>query len=392
MAIGVIGIIGGVLGWQLRDGSLPTLSQWFSNDLVSPFIAQENTPLPLLAYSIPTLAGQSIEAESALTIEQALPSTSETFTSYLFSYQSNGKKITGQLNIPTTPAPTTGYPVILMLRGYVPPESYQTGVGTKNAAAKLAEQGYVTLAPDFLGFGGSDPEPEDTWEARFIKPITVIDLLASVETHPAIAPSNVTSEVTTAPVKLDPTKIGIWAHSNGGQIALTVLEITGRKIPTTLWAPVTVPFPYSILFFGDEIEDEGKSQRAWLALFEQKYDVFDFTLTKHLDLLAGNQLQLHHGTADDAALIAWSDEFMTKIDAENQRRAEVAKLEATKSANLASTPTPQTERSANQEPIEITYFTYPGADHNLNPAWNTVIARDISFFNTQLGVSNPNSN
>ena len=93
---------------------------------------------------------------------------------------------------------------------------------------------YITLAPDFLGYGGSDSESSNIFESRFQTYTTVLTLLKSInkENFP----------------NWDQKNIFIWAHSNGGQIALTVLEITGENYPTVLWAPVTESFPYSILF------------------------------------------------------------------------------------------------------------------------------------------------
>ena len=70
----------------------------------------------------------------------------------------------------------------------------------------------------------------------------------------------------------DEENIFFWGHSNGGQVALTILEITGKDYPTTLWAPVTKPFPYSILYYTDESEDKGKYIRRELSRFENLYN------------------------------------------------------------------------------------------------------------------------
>lgn len=279
--------------------------------------------------------------------------------------------MTGQLNIPK-PIPAQA-PVIIMARGFVPLETFETGVGTRNGARVLAENGFITIAPDFFGYGGSDPEPEDGWQARFEKPLIIIELLKSIEAGPLIIPANLAGTANSQTIQ--PGKIGFWAHSNGGQIILATLEALRRPIPTTLWAPVTAPFPYSVLFFTDEAEDEGKGMRAWLGVFERDYDAFDFTLTKHLDRLAG-PFQLHHGEADEAALKTWSDEFIAKIDQENIRRAEELETLATTSAS----PAPDALLS----PIEYEYFTYPEADHNLMPGWDVVTERDVEFFQRYL--------
>lgn len=334
-----------------------------------PFIPQPS-PKPLLDYTIPALS-QRVYQPSRITIESEI-ADEDTYTSYIFSYTTMGKKMTGQLNLPK-PVPAEAS-AIIMVRGYVPLEIYESGVGTRNAARILAENGFITVAPNFFGFGGSDPEFEEGWQARFAKPIQVIELIKTLEAEPIILPSTFTATQRDATVAIE--NHGLWGHSNGGQIVLTTLEALQQPIPATLWAPVTAPFPYSVLFFSDESQDEGKSMRLWLSQFEADYDVFDFTLTKHLDRLRG-PLQLHHGTADEAALQVWSDEFTDKLEIENQRREAVQKAAATNSAEIA-TP------SAFLQPIEYTYYTYPGADHNLQPGWDTVVERDLEFFKQSL--------
>lgn len=328
--------------------------------LLSPFSEQGvDKELPLRQYTIENLAKRRYQP-SSIVVERVLEET-DSYTSYLFSYTSLNKKISGQLNVPNellTSSVNEPTPAVLMLRGYVPEENYTTGAGTRNAAAYFAENGYLTIAPDFLGHGESDPEPSDVWEARFIKPINVIELITSLKANPTLNIPTVTAKITA-----DTEHLNIWAHSNGGQIALTTLEILGESIPTTLWAPVTSPFPYSVLYYSDENEDEGRDARAWVAQFEQEYDGREFSITQHLDRLTGPIL-LHHGTLDEAAPLSWSDEFVDKIEVENQRRAK--------------------ETEAQLPPIEITYHTYSGTDHNMQPNWNTVVQRDLSFFNQFL--------
>ncbi len=323
--------------------------------LLSPFVEKTliKKDLSLLQYTIPNLKTRRY-APSQISIEKITEENNNYF-SFVFSYISNQKKITGQLNIPKTAIekPTEPTPVIVLVRGYVPEEIYDTGVGTKNAAKVFAENGYITFAPDFLGFGGSDPEPENSWEARFIKPIQLVELISTIRSQGYLEFDSVS---TSKKATIDPEKIGLWAHSNGGQIALTTLEILEQNIPTTLWAPVTVPFPYSVLFYTDEMADEGRATRTWLSDFEKNYDPREFSLTQYLDSLTG-PIMLHHGTADDAALKTWSDEFEDKIEKINEQR-----------------------EVNNQEPIDLTYYTYEKADHNMVPVWNTVIQRDLKFF------------
>ena len=138
-------------------------------------------------------------------------------------------------------------------------------------------------------------------------------------------------------------------------------------LPTTLWAPVLAPFPYSILYFSDEYEDEGKETRKYLSLFEEDYNVFDFSISQHLDQLHG-PIQIQHGTGDDSALVVWTEEFLAKVDLENERRA-----------------TASSQSSENKKaPIEIDFYKYKGANHNLQPNWNEAIQKDLNFFKKYL--------
>jgi dienelactone hydrolase len=375
--------------------------------LHSPFAPQPTIkPLPLNQYSLANLKNYDYQASQLELTE--LVAQADDFNTYLFSYQTMGKNMTGVVNAPnqinSNNPSQKEFPVIIMIRGYATKEQHYPGFGTNHAAQTLAKNGYITIAPDFFSFGASDAEPEDSWEARFIKPINVIELIYTIKQNPII---NIATNFTTlatadnsqqpiaSPITSNPNQIGLWGHSNGGQITLSVLEILSQPMPATIWAPMTAPFPYSILFFTDTNLDEGKESRAWLAMFEQDYDVFDFSITQHLNQLTG-PLQIHHGDEDEAALQVWSDNFVEKIELENENRQ--SRLEETKNQPEATAAT-QLETDVAQsvthnlinssQPttlIEYFYYTYVGADHNLQPAenWNAAISRDLDFFDKYL--------
>jgi len=348
--------------------------QFGNQSFISPVNPQE--PKPYLKYTISSLRERSYSI-SQIEVKEVFNTTAE-YTTYTFSYQTLGKNMTGVMNVPNQELTATTSAVV-MLRGYVPPAAYTPGVGTKNAAAVLATQGYITIAPDFFGYGGSEPEFTDPWMSRFSKPIEVVELIKSLQTAPITVPTGLTGQAPAAVVgEIKINQLGLWGHSNGGQIALTVLEILGQPLPTTIWAPVTAPFPYSVLYFSDEDEDEGKSARYELAKLEKMYDVFEFTLTQHLPLLQA-PLQIHHGIADDTAPVAWSDEFVDKIKLENQRREALLKESTATESGETHNINP-----ALLQPIKYEYFRYPGADHNLQPGWDAVVQRNLTFFDKHL--------
>lgn len=254
------------------------------------------------------------------------------YTAYLFSFFSDGKRVTGQLNLPTISGKK---PVIVMIRGFVDKDQYKTGVGTRPAAEHFAQHGYITIAPDFLGYGESDQESYDVFESRFEKPVTVLNLLASIPTLP----------------QSDPKKIGIWGHSNGGQIAISVLEISKQSYPTTLWAPVTMKFPDSILQFADELPDQGAYLKGQLDIFHERYADADYSIDQYLNDIAA-PLQLHQGTKDESVPVSWSLSFVEKLKALKK---------------------------------PVTYFQYEGEDHNFDRGkWSLVVQRDLAFFEQHL--------
>lgn len=307
---------------------------WWYRETDSPFVSPIGKILerPLEQYGIERL-GQRTFVPSEILLGEATATTSA-YTVYTFHYLLNDLKVTGLAHIPLSASEKNKLPIIVQFRGYVERTQYASGIGTQRSAEVFARNGFITLAPDFLGYGGSDMPSQDVFEERFQTYMAALQLLASIETL-SIA---------------DTSRIGIWGHSNGGQIALTVLEATQKAYPTTLWAPVTQPFPYSILYYTNEAEDRGKLLRRYLAKFEQDYDVDLYALTNYLNRISA-PVQLHQGSADDAVPIKWSDEFVTNMEALKR---------------------------------DITYYTYPGADHNMQPAWNTVVGRDVEFFRRQF--------
>lgn len=322
--------------------------------LASPFGDSQTTPTPpaktLEKYSFTNLRQRGGQA-SVITLDKDV--TTETsgqpdFFSYLFSYNSEGRKITGLLDIPnpqleasdSAKPEATGsavqnskdklFPVVIMVRGYVDKSVYEPGVGTKRAAEYFTSHGYLTIAPDFLGYGGSDNPPDNVWEERFLRPVAVMDLIASV---PSLK-------------EADPSRIFIWGHSNGGMIALSVLAITEAKYPTTLWAPVTQFFPYDVLYYTYEYEDKGKALRQALAEFEKDYEVSDYSFDNYLSDIQA-PIQLQQGKADEYIPLSWSNGIVDKLK-------ELDK--------------------------DITYYTYAGADHNLKGSWSSAVAQDLEFF------------
>lgn len=317
----------------------------------NPLVKQAGSPAPTEQpydkYSFERLATRA-PVPSQIEIGRKLGETDK-YTSYMFYYRSEGRRISGWMNIPTRTDLVGKMPVVVMARGYADKAGYTTGTGTKPAARVYAESGYITLAPDFSGYGESDAEDTDPFGARLTKPVEIVDLIASV------------GSLTQA----DTSHIYLWGHSNGGQIMLSVAEILGTRLSVrglVLWAPVSKPFPYSILYYTDPAMDdsppplaagaspapidEGKALRKSLATFENSYDVLQYSIDQYWDWIQ-IPIQLHQGTADPLVPKAWSDQLAKTLKDKGKT---------------------------------VIYYNYAGADHNLSTGWSTVVARDVEWF------------
>jgi dipeptidyl aminopeptidase/acylaminoacyl peptidase len=318
--------LGFTLGWFT-----PTLLR-FNSESDEQVVAPTPPPTPLYRYALDSLRNYQ-PTTSPIKLAELLFEEDE-LAAYRATYQTGGKNMSLQVMVPKTATPSAGFPVILLNRGFVDPSIYQTGVGTKNFARFATARGYLTISPDFLGYGLSDPPAADTMEARIEKPAQLLDLIESLKDL------NLANQ----------DKIGIWGHSNGGQIALSLLTITGKPYPTVLWAPVTKPFPYSILYYTDQYTDRGKALRKTVADFEMLYDVERFSIEQYLSLITA-PIQIHQGGQDLDVPISWNDDFVKALEA----------IE-----------------------IDIDYHRYPQADHNMVPNWNDIAVKSISFFDLYL--------
>lgn len=301
-------------------------------DLISPLPSIFSRKTDLTPYSFDNLKKRQY-FPSEIKMEEILREE-ESYTSHLFSYSAEGKRITGMANIPKEEGQL---PVAILLRGWVDEKEYYTGKGSDRMANFLAENGFITLAPDFLGYGDSAPAFPDMLQTRFFRPITVISLLESLNSLE----------------KADQEKVVMWGHSNGGQIALSVLEITGRNIPTSLWAPVSAPFPESILHYVGELEDKGEMVKKIIAEFKEEYDPLQYSMTTYLEEIKA-PLIIHQGTADEAIPLEWTEDLVKQL------------------------------RNLN---TEVTYYQYPGENHNFHYGGAPIARnRDLNFFKKSLEI------
>lgn len=199
------------------------------------------------------------------------------FTRELFAYQSDGLRITGLLTRPRGAGP---FPVAVLAHGYAPLDIYTPGYDTLHASDYLAANGYICFAPDFRSHAGSDVAPNLFRAGHVIDTLNLLPLIGQI-------PGAQTE------------RIGMWGHSNGGEITIKAMLVSDQIAAGLIYAPASPNLADNYYAFGD-----GPSSTYPLTP-EEAPDLY--TRLSPINYLHYVQapVQIHYGTADIPVPIAW---------------------------------------------------------------------------------------
>jgi len=243
--------------------------------------------------------------------------SNDAYKQVLIEYSSDGLKITGTMNIPRGLGP---FPVVIMDHGYFKPTEYKTGDGTSRAADAFARNGYLTIAPDYRCYAGSQCGSNPFYIGYAVD---VLNLIAQVSTVP----------------DADVTRLGIWGHSMGGEITLRALTINDSIKVAALYGALTGDDEaHYCWLIGCQTPSAPTAPTREAARVQQRADLdFDFVqsiptaipsntspLGKLHDIFlkssASRNLSnitaaviIHHGEADDIVPIEWSTDLQTQL-------------------------------------------------------------------------------
>ncbi|WND03036.1 hypothetical protein QGN29_01485 [Temperatibacter marinus] len=161
---------------------------------------------------------------------------SKAYKTYMGSYKSDELTLYTRIDIPVTPMPEGGYPVVIFAHGYVGIEAaplYKFGYEPKSYYGayidRFVDAGFVVLTPGYRGHGTVKGKPaggiefmRDWDNGSYLSPIfyakDVLNLLGGVHTMKAAF-----SEY--QDLDIDLKNINLTAHSQGGDAALVALAI-----------------------------------------------------------------------------------------------------------------------------------------------------------------------
>jgi dipeptidyl aminopeptidase/acylaminoacyl peptidase len=263
-------------------------------------ISSPSEPTPISTthpLSIESLRNREYSA-SEIIIEQTL-NPGVNYNRYIASYKSDDLKIYGLLTIPHSLKPTNGFPTIVFLHGYINPKQYITTQDYVASQDGLAQNNFITFKPDLRGHGQS----EGTADGAHFSPSYVIDTLNAISALKTYS-------------QTDPTKIGVWGHSNGGEIALRAMVISKDIKASVLWAGVVGSFQDMLETYNHKIPFMKRSTPDLIIQYGIPSVNPDFwELIEPYNYLSNISAptQLHHGTADEQVPIELSQSLASAL-------------------------------------------------------------------------------
>jgi dipeptidyl aminopeptidase/acylaminoacyl peptidase len=293
-------------------------------------VSLTDTQHSLADYTIEGLRQRSYP-DGTLEITQVVTET-DSFTKYLVRYPSDELLITGMMNIPKGEGP---FPVVILNHGYIPPSRFWSGADTWRAADYLARRGYLTISPDFRGWGGSDKGD------NFFRAGLVIDAL------------NLISSLASLP-QADQRRVAMWGHSMGGGVTTKAITIDPRIRAAILYAPVSADDTDVIQRWGGHTDASTDAELA--RLYQEASRDPDFlrlTSPIHYFHLVSAAVQIHQGTADRTTPPQWAAAIRDGLAAAGK---------------------------------QVEYFAYPRQGHAFEgDSWELFMGRVVEFLDATLG-------
>lgn len=316
------------------------------------------TPMPVAFKELTIPYLRSREYKSTLgELNQALDNAY--YTGYLTSYDSDGLTVNGLLTIPKGEEPAGGpastrdgeptrggWPAIVFVHGYIPPQNYRTLENYSAYVDFLARNGFVVFKIDLRGHGTSEGDPGGAYYSE--------DYI--VDTLNARAALQSTDFV-------NPDKIGLWGHSMAGNVVSRSLAVSPEIPAIVIWAGAV----YTYEDFSQYRIQDGSYQppardseriRERERLF-QTHGTFDkdsdywkmVPMTNYLDGIKG-AISIHHAVDDNVVDIRYSRNFSEILNATD---------------------------------IEHELNEYPSGGHNISGvSFNSAMQNSVEFFNTHL--------
>lgn len=262
------------------------------------------------------------------------------------SYDVDGVKEYALLSIPDSPKPEHGFPVIVIIHGYIPPPYYSTQNSYKGVFNRYANSEFLVVKPDLIGHGRSEKGIDynyNTIKLQYPRDITAtLDHLDSQGL-------------------IDRRNIFVMGHSNGGDTTLRLLVDKPELFrAASLWAPVTVPVEEASFFFRENGREkfgmralESDEAKKYVDSIKEVWGISDSArYLNFLDKIV-TPVIIRHADTERVVPYYWSEDLLKRVKTINPN-------------------------------LSIELINYPGDDHNLAKNQRTVISADLDWFRESL--------
>lgn len=302
------------------------------------------TLIPFVELTIPYLRTKTYQSTlDQLTLHEDKP----LYKSFLTNYQSDNFKIKGLLTLPKGDAPPGGWPAVIFIHGYIPPDQYKTTQKYVDYVDYLARNNLAVFKIDLRGHGESEGEASGAYySSDYI--IDVLNAKKALQTTEQINSS----------------AIGLWGHSMGGNIVLRSMAVDPSLKVGVIWAGAVYSYEDFTQF---RISDGSYRPPAQVSTRQRQRDLlfaahgtFDplssfwqqVPATNYFSDLAGSRLQLHHSVDDDVVSVEYS-------------------------RNLS--------KLAKSSSFTVELYEYSSGGHNLNgSSFSTAMSRTVDFYHANF--------
>lgn len=297
--------------WLFSNYDFNTQRETTVSESTKPFGSDDNhsdkkeSDFPFRELTIPYLRKRSYQ--SSIELIEETGSTSQ-YKSYLASYDSDGFTIYGQLTVPVGTQPSSGWPAVVFVHGYIPPNQYQTFSKYVAYVDTLAKNGLVVFKIDLRGHGKSEGEALGAYYSSDY----IVDVLNA---YAALGNEEYVND----------QAIGLWGHSMAGNVVARTLAARPTIPAAVIWGGAVFTYDDLLKYRIQDNsyvrpEDSSERSRRRKELFDTvgEFDANNEFWAQvspivYLEDSTGS-IQLHHAIDDTVVNIGYSRDFITLLD------------------------------------------------------------------------------